>query len=149
MPEVSLSCHIAAAPNSLWNALLDVEGNSAGVETLAGARVVSLDGDRRVTEWCLLLRGAPMCWQQLEHIDAARKRVRISLLTGDPKYVSGTWELEPEGDGSHAGINLDFDFGFARIAPVLNNVLEPTLRSTIAALASNAARRANASGAAL
>jgi ribosome-associated toxin RatA of RatAB toxin-antitoxin module len=146
MPELRLSCDLPVASYALWPALLDMERNAAGLPAVRTARVVSTSDNQRITEWCLLLRGAPLWWQQCEDLDPHALSVTLRLVRGDPKRISGHWWLEPSGDRTTTHCDLDFDFGFARIAAVLNVVLRETISTTLSAFAEAAVRSARTGG---
>ena len=143
MPVVKLSCVIDVPAYALWTELRRPEELGSGLPEVGGARLLGADGNERRTEWSLLLRGSPLRWIQKELADPGDQKVRVELLAGDLKHLSGYWQVAETDGGSRTDLELEMDFGFARVAAVLDPLLKEAVTAVARGVLARAARCAS------
>jgi len=142
MPIVKLSCPGHAPIDPLWSQLLTAEQHAVGLQAVRVARVLEADETGRTTEWSLLLRGSPLNWTQREVAHPGQREVSVTLLRGDLKHLSGQWSVTDDGDHCMIHLTLDIDFGFPRVATVVDALLTETVTTVAQAIAVSAVRQA-------
>ena len=144
MRRLTLDCHLDVPVDAVWPHLLSAEAHAAAMPCVRSARVLSAGDDERVTEWSVLLRGCPLTWSQVERIDTVARSVEFRRLHGDPKEVTGTWSLRPDGAGTAAAVVIEVDFGLPRVTAVFDTLLIDTLGEVVRGVTASAVGAARA-----
>lgn len=127
----------------VWAALLDLESFPSYMEEVRDIRILAEDGDRRVSEWKVLLKGSELEWQEEELIDRLHRRIEFHQTEGDLAYFNGQWQVTEHAEGSTVELQVEFDIGIPLMAEMLNPVaaraLEDNSRRILAQLGERAA----------
>jgi ribosome-associated toxin RatA of RatAB toxin-antitoxin module len=86
-----------------------------------------------VSSWLVRFRKGTLRWTERDVLDPVARRIEFAQLSGDFLTMEGSWQLDPEPDGSGALIRFEtrFDLGIPSLAEILDPVAESTLRSNI------------------
>ncbi|KJS63678.1 type II toxin-antitoxin system RatA family toxin [Streptomyces rubellomurinus] len=130
MPHVEVELPIAAPPELVWAAVVDVESYQHCMESVDEVVVVErTDACHRTTAWSVRLEGSVLRWTEAEVIDPAARRFDFRQLTGDLGEFSGHWAVRQAADGgSLVVLCADFDIGIPLLAEMLNPIAADALR---------------------
>jgi coenzyme Q-binding protein COQ10 len=129
MAEVSREIVIAAAPDRLFDVIVDYARYPEFVPGIKACRVLPGKGERRV-EYELDI-GLKRIRYVLHHLEQRPSRVVWSLGSGDSLKVSnGSWELSPEGSGTRARYSVDIKIAKPPLIPqsVIDRITEELTR---------------------
>ncbi|MFJ8038938.1 type II toxin-antitoxin system RatA family toxin [Kitasatospora sp. NPDC096147] len=134
MPHVEVELPIAAPPDLVWAAVVDVESYQHCMESVDEVRVVEQrDALHRTTSWSVRLEGSVLRWTEAEVIDPAARRFTFDQLTGDLGEFSGHWTVRETPDGgSTVTLHADFDIGIPLLSEMLNPLAADALRDNAA-----------------
>ncbi|MEU4559557.1 SRPBCC family protein [Actinoplanes sp. NPDC023936] len=143
MPIV-ITEHTTEQPaDRVWTALLDTESFASYMEEVSEIRIVESDGDRRLSDWAVLLKGSLLEWQEEELIDRDRRRIEFRQTEGDLAYFFGHWQVTEHEQGCTVELRVEFDIGIPLMAEMLNPVaaraLEDNSRRILGQLGERAA----------
>ncbi|WP_460806062.1 type II toxin-antitoxin system RatA family toxin [Nocardiopsis aegyptia] len=134
MPTVTTSHTSGASPEEVWEALLDSESYAGYMDEVREIKVISWEGDRRVSRWSVLLKGSELEWEEEESIDTARKRIDFHQTEGDLAYFTGYWQVTAVPEGTNAQLHVEFDIGIPMMSDMLNPVAARALEDNSQAI---------------
>ncbi|GAA3037380.1 aromatase/cyclase [Kitasatospora albolonga] len=130
MPHVEVELPIAAPPDAVWAAVVDVESYQHCMESVDEVVVVEQgDEHHRTTAWSVRLEGSVLRWTEAEVVDPAARRFDFRQLTGDLGEFRGHWAVREDGEGgSLVALAAEFDIGIPLLAEMLNPIAAEALR---------------------
>jgi ribosome-associated toxin RatA of RatAB toxin-antitoxin module len=131
MPHVAVELSIAAPPEAIWAAVIDVESYPDSMENVRSVQIVRETGpSTRTTAWSVHLKGSVLEWTEEERIDNDALRVSFQQVSGDFADFSGYWKVRSADAGrtSVVTLNVDFEIGIPLLADMLNPVAAAALR---------------------
>ncbi|MFI5618016.1 type II toxin-antitoxin system RatA family toxin [Streptomyces sp. NPDC051567] len=134
MPRVEVDLRIAAPPEPVWAAVLDVERYPDCMDSVDSVTLVGrADAHHRTTAWSVRLQGSVLRWTEAEVIDPVARRFDFRQTSGDLGAFAGHWAVRAEPDGgSTVSLHVDFDIGIPLLAEMLNPVAEDAFRENAA-----------------
>lgn len=122
MPYVEVKTVIPAAREKVWRYVADMESYPRFMPSLKALRVEERDGNRTVTYWEAVVKGATLKWREEDFLDEENFRIRYRQLSGDLKKFEGEWILEEVPEGTQVTLTVDFEIGIPMFAAMLNPV---------------------------
>lgn len=143
MPTVSTRHTTTASVEDVWAALLDSESYATYMEEVREIRVLEWSGDKRTSQWAVLLKGSELEWTEEETIDHARRRIEFRQLDGDLAYFTGYWQVTSDGLTTTAELSVEFDIGIPMMSEMLNPVAARALEDNSRAILERIGARAS------
>lgn len=112
--------------------VLDVERYPRLMTNVNEVRIVSQQGDQRVTRWDTDVDGAPLIWTEQDTIRRDDPmRVEFELIEGDFDVFRGRWEVV-QADGEVSVVcELEYHLGIEVIEELLGPVLSEHIASNL------------------
>ena len=132
MIRIELRHTVDTPADAAWADLLDPSTLRNRHPAIRSVAVLDSDGDVRTVAWSLALRGAPLRWEQREHIDHRSRTIRFELLAGDPQVLAGSWSVTGD-TAAEIALELDFDFGLPGLDAPVEMAFERVVRELVSA----------------
>jgi ribosome-associated toxin RatA of RatAB toxin-antitoxin module len=129
VPVVEVNLRIAAPVEDAWRAVTRIEDYPEYMDNVQWVRVGGRDGDARISEWSVLLKGSVLEWVEKDVVDEAARTMTFHQVNGDLDHFSGYWRVTPdESDGSLVSLFVEFEIGIPLLAEMLDPVAAKALR---------------------
>jgi ribosome-associated toxin RatA of RatAB toxin-antitoxin module len=124
--------HPGIAPDAAFAVFDDLETHVVRTSVVRSVTVEPGDGpDHRISCWQVQYRKGLLKWSQHDHLDREARVLTFTRRDGDPAELSGTWAVDPEGDGSRVTFTCRFDLGVPTLSGTLDPLAGRILRETI------------------
>lgn len=84
------------------------------------------------SSWELHFRSGLLRWDETERFLRDQLRLEFEQTSGDFETFAGYWTLSQDGDDTGLHFQVDFDFGIASMAGILDPIADRVLRETVA-----------------
>nr|PZN42117.1 MAG: cyclase [Bacillota bacterium] len=122
MPYVEVSTVIPAPREKVWQYVADMPSYPKFMPSLKKLVVEERQGNRTVTYWEAVVKGATLKWREEDLFDEENYRIHYRQLSGDLKKFEGDWILEEVEGGTKVTLTVDFEIGIPMFAAMLNPV---------------------------
>jgi len=134
MPEVAVTAAVpGAAPDEVFAAVADFGSYAEHTDTVREVVVRSAAGGVE-SDWEVNFRSGVLAWTERDTADPAARRIDFEQLDGDFVHFTGTWAVEPSGDGAVVRFTASFDLGMPSLAPMIDPIAERTLVDNVRAI---------------
>jgi ribosome-associated toxin RatA of RatAB toxin-antitoxin module len=99
-----------------------------------GGEVGGAAGGAMESDWEVNFRNGVLAWTERDVVDAGQRRIAFEQTDGDFAVFTGTWLVEPDGDGSTVTFEASFDLGMPSLAPMIDPIAERALVDNIRAI---------------
>jgi ribosome-associated toxin RatA of RatAB toxin-antitoxin module len=135
MPAVALTAAVPhRRPDDVFAAVADF---AAYPQHTGAVRQVTVrttgDGDLE-SDWEVNFRNGILAWTERDAVDPAGRKITFEQLDGDFALFTGSWTVEPDGDGAVVRFEATFDLGMPSLAPMVDPIAERTLIENIRAI---------------
>ena len=135
MPDVAVTAAVpTACPDAVFSAVADFASYAAHTDTVREVVVTPLDGGAVESAWEVNFRTGVLAWTERDVVDPAGRRIDFEQLDGDFVLFTGTWAVEPDGDGATVRFTASFDLGMPSLAPMIDPIAVRALVDNVRAI---------------
>jgi ribosome-associated toxin RatA of RatAB toxin-antitoxin module len=137
MPDVAVTAAVpGAAPDEVFSAVADFASYAEHTDTVREVVVTAVDGGALESAWAVTFRNGVLAWTERDVVDLRARRIDFEQVDGDFVVFTGTWAVEPDGDGSTVRLTASFDLGMPSLAPMIDPLAVRTLVDNVHAILS-------------
>ena len=137
MPEVAVMAAVPGAPpDEVFAAVADFASYAEHTDTVRGVVVTPLDDGGAESAWEVNFRNGVLTWTERDLVDPRARRIDFEQVDGDFVLFTGTWAVEPDGDGSTVRFTASFDLGMPSLAAMIDPIAVRTLVDNVQAILS-------------
>ena len=96
--------------------------------------VVRTAGGAVESDWVVNFRNGVLAWTERDVLDPCGRRITFQQLDGDFAVFTGSWLVEPDGEGSTVTFAASFDLGMPSLAPMIDPIAERALAENVRAI---------------
>ena len=122
-----------ACPDRVFAAVADFAAYPRHTDAVREV-VVRPVGEAVESDWEVNFRNGVLAWTERDVVDPGLRRIAFEQLDGDFAVFTGTWLVEPDGDGSTVTFEASFDLGMPSLAPMIDPIAERALVENIRAI---------------
>jgi ribosome-associated toxin RatA of RatAB toxin-antitoxin module len=135
MPDVSVTAAVPGlAPDDVFAAVADFASYPEHTDTVREVVVTPADGGALESAWEVNFRSGVLAWTERDVVDPDARRIDFDQVDGDFVVFTGTWGVEPDGDGSVVRFAASFDLGMPSLAPMIDPIAVRTLVDNVHAI---------------
>ncbi len=135
MPEVAVTAAVPGAPaDEVFAAVADFASYAEHTDTVREVVVTPLTDGGVESAWEVNFRNGVLAWTERDVVDPGRRRIDFEQVDGDFVLFTGTWAVEPDGDGSVVRFTASFDLGMPSLAPMIDPIAERALVDNVRAI---------------
>ncbi len=128
MPHVEVSRVIKGEGKAIYELIQAMEDYPSFMEDLESVTVLERGPGYDISAWVSKVDGRRIAWTERDEFYPEELRITYRQTEGDLKKMEGDWTIKPQGDGCLVTLSLDFEFGIAMIAGLLNPILKRKVR---------------------
>lgn len=134
MPSVSVAAAVPGArPDEVFAAVADFAAYAGHTEVVREVMVTETPAGVE-SAWWVNFRSGVLAWTERDDIDRDGRRITFEQLDGDFALFTGSWAVDPAGDGAAVLFDATFDLGMPSLAPMIDPIAERALVDTIRAI---------------
>ncbi len=134
MPEVAVTAVVPGArPDEVFAAVADFAAYPRHTDAVRDV-VVRPAGGVVESDWEVNFRNGILAWTERDAVDPSARKIAFEQLDGDFAVFSGSWTVEPDGDGAVVRFEATFDLGMPSLAPMVDPIAERALVENIRAI---------------
>ena len=99
-----------------------------------GGAVGGAAGGEVESDWEVNFRNGVLAWTERDVVDPGQRRIAFEQTDGDFAVFTGSWLVEPDGNGSTVTFEASFDLGMPSLAPMIDPIAERALVDNIRAI---------------
>ena len=136
MPDVAVTAAVpGATPDDVFSAVADFASYAAHTDTVREV-VVTTVGGALESAWEVNFRNGVLAWTERDVVDLGARRIDFEQVDGDFVVFTGTWAVEPDGDGSTVRFTASFDLGMPSLAPMIDPIAVRALVESVQSILS-------------
>ncbi len=137
MPDVAVTAAVpGAAPDEVFAAVADFGSYADHTATVREVVVTPLEDGGVESAWEVNFRSGVLAWTERDVVDPDARRIDFEQVDGDFVHFTGTWAVEPDGDGAVVRFTASFDLGMPSLAPMIDPIAVRTLVDNVQAILS-------------
>jgi ribosome-associated toxin RatA of RatAB toxin-antitoxin module len=137
MPSVAVTAAVpGAAPDEVFEAVADFGSYAAHTDTVREVVVRPAADGGVESAWEVNFRSGVLAWTERDTVDTGARRIDFEQVDGDFVLFTGTWAVEPDGEGSVVRFTASFDLGMPSLAPMIDPIAVRTLVDNVQAILS-------------
>ncbi|GAB6136881.1 type II toxin-antitoxin system RatA family toxin [Halanaerobaculum tunisiense] len=129
MPQVVEEITVAGSLDQAYQLAKDMESYPEFMENVVSIEVLERGEKSTVTSWETEVDGRKISWREKDLFNDAEHQIIYHQLEGDLKEFAGEWNLESTTEGTKITLTVNFEFGVAMLAPLLNPILKKKVRA--------------------
>jgi ribosome-associated toxin RatA of RatAB toxin-antitoxin module len=135
MPSVAVTATVPhSAPDAVFTAVADFAAYPKFTDTVRSV-VVQPAADGAVESfWEVNFRTGVLAWTERDVVDPCARTIAFDQVDGDFVAFTGSWAVDPDGDGSTVRFAASFDLGMPSLAPMIDPIAARTLVENIRAI---------------
>ncbi len=134
MPQVAVTAVVpGAGPDEVFAAVADFAAYPRHTDAVRDV-VVRPAGGVVESDWEVNFRNGVLAWTERDVVDPSGRRIAFEQLDGDFALFTGSWSVEPDGDGSTVTFEASFDLGMPSLAPMIDPIAERALAENVRAI---------------
>jgi ribosome-associated toxin RatA of RatAB toxin-antitoxin module len=135
MPDVAVTAAVPGArPDAVFSAVADFASYAAYTDTVRQVVVTPSDDGALESAWEVNFRNGVLAWTERDVVDPTGRRIDFEQVDGDFVLFTGTWAVEPDGDGATVRFTASFDLGMPSLAPMIDPIAVRTLVDNVHAI---------------
>lgn len=135
MPDVAVTAAVPGrCPDEVFAAVADFCAYPAHTDAVREVAVRSSADGVLESDWEVNFRNGVLAWTERDAVDPTGRRIAFEQLDGDFAVFTGSWTVEPDGDGAIVRFAATFDLGMPSLAPMVDPIAERTLVENIRAI---------------
>ncbi len=134
MPQVAVTAVVpGAGPDEVFAAVADFAAYPRHTDAVRDV-VVRPVGGAVESDWEVNFRNGVLAWTERDVVDPSGRRIAFEQLDGDFALFTGSWLVEPDGDGSTVTFEASFDLGMPSLAPMIDPIAQRALADNVRAI---------------
>ncbi|AGB41497.1 oligoketide cyclase/lipid transport protein [Halobacteroides halobius DSM 5150] len=129
MPQVVESIILNGSIDKAYQLAKDMESYPQFMENVISVKVLKRDKKSTITSWETKIDGRSISWKEKDLFNDDGYEILYQQLEGDLKKFEGKWDLKEVVQGVKITLSVEFEFGVAMLAPLLNPILKKKVRS--------------------
>ena len=135
MPDVAVTAAVPdACPDVVFSAVADFASYAKHTDTVRDVVVTTAPDGAVESAWEVNFRNGVLVWTERDVVDPAARRIDFEQVDGDFVVFTGTWAVEPDGDGATVRFTASFDLGMPSLAPMVDPIAVRTLVDNVQAI---------------
>ena len=135
MPDVAVTATVPdACPDAVFSAVADFASYAKHTDTVRDVVVTTAPDGAVESAWEVNFRNGVLVWTERDVVDPAARRIDFEQVDGDFVVFTGTWAVEPDGDGATVRFTASFDLGMPSLAPMVDPIAVRTLVDNVQAI---------------
>ncbi|GAB6098625.1 type II toxin-antitoxin system RatA family toxin [Halanaerocella petrolearia] len=128
MPKVVEEIIVKGNIEQAYQLAKDMESYPEFMEDVISVKVLEREENSTITSWKTEVDGRQISWREKDLFNDDEYQIIYQQLDGDLKKFDGEWSLETTKQGVKITLIVDFEFGVAMLAPLLNPILKKKVR---------------------
>ena len=134
MPEVAVTALVrGTCPDAVFAAVAEFAAYPRHTRAVREV-VVRSAGEVVESDWEVTFRNGVLVWTERDEVDPAGRRISFEQTEGDFAAFTGSWLVEPGGEGTTVTFEASFDLGMPSLAPMLDPIAERALVENVRAI---------------
>ena len=135
MPDVAVTAAVpGACADAVFSAVADFASYAKHTDTVREVVVTPAADGALESAWEVNFRNGVLAWTERDLVDPAARRIDFEQVDGDFVVFTGTWAVEPDGDGVTVRFTASFDLGMPSLAPMVDPIAVRTLVDNVQAI---------------
>jgi ribosome-associated toxin RatA of RatAB toxin-antitoxin module len=137
MPSVAVTAAVPGSlPDEVFEAVADFGSYAEHTATVREVVVTPAADGGVESAWEVNFRNGVLAWTERDTVDLGARRIDFEQVDGDFVLFTGTWAVEPDGEGSVVRFTASFDLGMPSLAPMIDPIAVRTLVDNVQAILS-------------
>ena len=134
MPDVAVTATVpGSCPDAVFATVADFASYAQHTDAVREVVVRPVDSGTE-SDWEVNFRSGVLAWTERDVVDPAGRRIAFEQLDGDFAAFTGSWAIEPDGDGAIVRFEAFFDLGMPSLAPMIDPIAARTLTENVRAI---------------
>ncbi len=135
MPDVLVTADVpGSAADAVFAAVADFAAYPEHTDAVREVVVTPVPDGALESAWEVNFRSGVLAWTERDVVDPAARRIAFEQVDGDFAVFTGSWEVDPDADGSTVRFTAAFDLGMPSLAPMIDPIAERTLAENVRAI---------------
>ncbi len=135
MPDVAVTAGApGTSPDDAFALVADFASYARHTDAVREVVVRHATGGGVESDWAVNFRNGVLAWTERDVVDPAGRRIAFEQVDGDFAAFTGSWAIEPDGEGSVVRFEASFDLGMPSLAPMIDPIAQRTLADNVRAI---------------